>query len=242
MARSFASASSMYGTNAAAPVTAMPLTLCAWVNMPVDLLFRVPISINSNSYAEAFTIYADATTLGAYQFAGGTSVASTIAGLTAGTWTHVAAVFASTTSRTIYKAGVAGTENTTSKTAPAGLNTVRVGLEATDGASYWNGLIAEAAVYSVALSADDIASLASGFSPLLIRPDALAAYWPLIGAYSPEIDVRGNFPLTLTNTPTQADHCRVLMPRKRRVNAFSAAAAAQAYVIGGGVGGSMIGA
>ena len=43
-----------------------------------------------------------------------------------------------------------------------------------------DGTIAECAVWSAALSAADFAMLARGVCPLLVRPDALLLYWPLI--------------------------------------------------------------
>jgi hypothetical protein len=80
---------------------------------------------------------------------------------------------------------------------------------------FLNGQIAEAAVWNVALSAAEIASLSKGFSPLLIRPASLVAYWPLIGRHDPEIDPVGRFDMTLTANPTTAAHPRVILPHRR---------------------------
>jgi hypothetical protein len=52
----------------------------------------------------------------------------------------------------------------------------------------------------VALSASDVAILAAGVCPLLVRPEALLAYWPLWGIYSPETDLVGGFGMTVTGT------------------------------------------
>ena len=70
---------------------------------------------------------------------------------------------------------------------------------------FWNGAIAEAAAYSVALDESEIASLAAGFSPLMIRPESLIGYWPLGGAYcanDADIDVVGANHLTDNGSPS----------------------------------------
>jgi hypothetical protein len=78
-------------------------------------------------------------------------------------------------------------------------------------ANYFSGLIAEAGIWSVALTAAEIASLAKGISPLSIRPASLLAYWPLIGQTSPEIDFHGRFEMTVSGAVAD-DHPRVYMP------------------------------
>jgi hypothetical protein len=80
---------------------------------------------------------------------------------------------------------------------------------------YWDGAIAEAAAYSVTLSAGEISSLAAGVSPLLIRPDALIGYWPLGGAYTAnddDTDIVGGHALTDSGSPTGEDHPPIFYP------------------------------
>lgn len=75
------------------------------------------------------------------------------------------------------------------------------------------GEMAEVAVYSAALDASEITALSKGFSPILIRPASLVAYWPLIGSYSPEIDVwKNNLSGTITGSPSASAHPRVYYP------------------------------
>lgn len=69
-----------------------------------------------------------------------------------------------------------------------------------------NGLLAECAIWSVALTDDEINSLAKGFKPSRIRPQSLVFYAPLVRA---AIDVRQGLALTPVNSPTVADHPRV---------------------------------
>ena len=77
----------------------------------------------------------------------------------------------------------------------------------------WKGGIAEAAAYSVALTSGEIAMLAAGFSPLMVRPESLIGYWPLGGAYSNDnMDVVGGNTLTTTGGPIAEPHPRIIYP------------------------------
>lgn len=73
------------------------------------------------------------------------------------------------------------------------------------------GDLAELAVWDAELNASEFAALGKGFSPLLIRPTSLVLYAPLIGRYSPEIDLVGSASGTLTGTANAA-HTRVFYP------------------------------
>lgn len=69
--------------------------------------------------------------------------------------------------------------------------------------------LADVAVWSVTLTSDERASLAAGVSPLLIRPDKLEIYLPLMRGGN---DYMGGA-FTVTNA-TVADHPRVYMPSR----------------------------
>ncbi len=69
--------------------------------------------------------------------------------------------------------------------------------------------LADVAVWSVALTSDERASLAAGVSPLLIRPDKLEIYLPLMRGGN---DYMGGA-FTVTDA-TVADHPRVYMPSR----------------------------
>lgn len=70
-----------------------------------------------------------------------------------------------------------------------------------------NGRMAEAAIYNVTLTASEVAALATGASPRLVRPQGLVMYAPLVRDL---IDVRGIATLTNSNS-TVADHPRVYL-------------------------------
>jgi hypothetical protein len=133
------------------------------------------------------------------------------------------------------------TDGTFSQTAPGASGaTKRIGAKA-DGTANFVGDLAEWAVWLAALDAAEMAALAKGVSPLLIRPAALVAYWPIHGSASPEPDWwRNGLGGTLTGTPAQADHTRIVYPAGRTwpspsaaSTAYSLAAAAGSYALTG---------
>lgn len=80
---------------------------------------------------------------------------------------------------------------------------------------YFSGDIAEAAIWSAALTAEEFAVLAAGASPLLVRPGALVNYWPIVGRHGPEIDLVGGNDLTV-NGAVASDHPRMFYPARSR--------------------------
>lgn len=130
------------------------------------------------------------------------------------TWHHVAGVFTSTSSRTAFVDGVNGVENTSFRS-PTGLDRTAIGrLPRLTSTNYMSGRIAEAAIWNAQLTGPEITAMSQGYSPLFIRPESLLAYWPIIGRYSPEIDIVGGNGLTVTGA-TAVDHPRIILPSRR---------------------------
>tara|TARA_E500000331_G_scaffold327408_1_gene346336 strand:+ start:2017 stop:2877 length:861 start_codon:yes stop_codon:yes gene_type:complete len=79
----------------------------------------------------------------------------------------------------------------------------------------WEGGIAEVAAYAAELTAGEISALAAGFSPLLVRPDALVGYWPLGGPLASIASnndfVGGNY-LTTNGSPSEENHPPMIYP------------------------------
>lgn len=144
--------------------------------------------------------------------------------LNAGTAYSLVAVFTSSSDIEIYVDGLAGTSTITSGN---GLPNLSATAQVVGILPYNNGLfhgatpgeIAEVAVWNVALTSSDVASLAARVSPSLVRPSNLISHAPLRGEYSPEPEFRGGRSLTLYNSPVKASHPR-LIARKRRANYF----------------------
>lgn len=228
MARSVAASGSKYLSRAAAVLTATPFTFAAWVRPTAVASYQAVLSISQNvGSANYHALYLNPSAgVSAYSLAGGGTTGEATSGgtMTANAWAHVAAVFSATTNRRAYLNGTGGTANTTTVN-PGGLDITQIG-------TLWTGTnpatadVGEAVIYGAALTDADLASLAAGVSPLLVRPDALVAYYPLLGQFSPEIDLVGRNELTLNNAPAAAAHCRIIYPAGPLIWRLTAGAAA----------------
>jgi hypothetical protein len=122
-------------------------------------------------------------------------------------------VFLSATSRTVYLDGVAGTTNTTNRTVGT-TNTIALGSDSAQNV-FFDGQVAEVAVWNTDLTTSEIASLAKGFSPLHVRRQNLRIYAPLV-ASTQEILQASSFSATF-GSPTLFVHPRVIRPRRRLI-------------------------
>lgn len=157
------------------------------------------------------------------------NLAAYVGGVSAGVWTHVGATLESAIGNMIlYTSGVARqTTNLpgTGRTQNGGEHSI--GVDGPDAnVQFWDGKLAEVALWDVELTAAEMALLAVGFSPLFVRPASLQAYWQIIGNFSPEIDRVGGFNMTLTATAGAAAHPRIYSPAPPWRGAFTAAGAA----------------
>jgi hypothetical protein len=228
MSRDFESGSSQYLSNTNAVLTATPLTMACWFKPESassnQCLISLGVSGNTNNRHNLSLIAG----VGVRMISRTTSnaEATTSANFSTGVWQHACGVVASSTDRRAYLNG--GNEGTdaTDRT-PAGINSTFIGAQHNASPStFTDGLIAEAAIWNVALNASEIAVLARGVSPLRIRPGNLKFYAPLFGVGSPEPDYIGGFDMTLNAAPTQAAHAPVMSPffRADWFGAFTAAA------------------
>jgi hypothetical protein len=75
------------------------------------------------------------------------------------------------------------------------------------------GVLAEAAVWTVALSADEILSLSQGAAPFMVRPASLVFYAPLTGREAASEWNYVGAAVSLTNSPAiGTDHPRIYRP------------------------------
>ena len=139
-------------------------------------------------------------------------VAQTDAGLvSAGQWCHAAAVFAGATSRSVYLNGGNKKTDTTQSSLLFTYNRLRIGARANIwGPEYSHGDIADVGIWSAALTDDEIAALAMGASPLLVRPTQLWFYAPLVRNLN---DYKQGLTLTGYGTggtaPSVSNHSRI---------------------------------
>ena len=175
-ARYFDGVSNQRFRHLAAPVTATPLTLAAWLTASVvnDVAIYVGVGDVSEHSFKLFTVSSGGTKLGAYATAAGTGAAAVAASVIPSGWFHGAAVFVSPTSRFCYQNGIAGAEVTTDLT-PLGIDRMTIGISERYTSADWLGHIFWPAIWDVALTAGEIAALAKGRPPWEIRPGNLVA-------------------------------------------------------------------
>lgn len=223
MALNFGAASSQYLIGSApSNLLGPPLTMACWHQMgdtsgTIKTLMaltdgvigtRNAIAVNELGTVATFATIATSASFGAGSATGGSSVL--------GQWNHHGLIVSPTNFVTAYCNGVAGAGGSASLPP---INSVTFGAPVSPNGSstyaYTNGAIAEAAIWNDALSAADFASLATGVSPLLVRPDALVAYWPLLGYDSPASDRIGRKVLSPVNGPTVTAHPRIFYPKSK---------------------------
>lgn len=209
MAYQFASASTQY-LSASAPVTAAPFTIAAWAQRTTINVNQAVASLNQNSGTNRWVLYFD--TSNKINFfvndsGGFAQASSTTSANSTGVWYHTAAVEASASDHRVFLNGGGKGTSTTSRS-PASINAVNIGNDrnSNTNTSLMNGLIADVAIWNVALSDAEVASLAKGFSAKTVQPGNLVFYAPLVREL---IDYSGSLTITNNNTATVANHPRI---------------------------------
>ena len=214
MAVDFNGTTEFFGTTTL-PITATPLTMAGWFrpqNIANNLtIMSISAAADNN---QVFILVASGQVSGdpvqAVARGGATfDPVDTTTGFSADTWQHACAVFASDASRSVFLNGGSKATETASYT-PSGLNRMSAGVW-DRGSDIWhmNGRLAELGLWNVALTDDQVKMLAAGVSPLRVRPDALVRYWPMYDAAS-LVDYSGKSgDLTVTGSPSIADHAPV---------------------------------
>lgn len=210
--RSFVRASSQYLRNASALATP-PMTFVCWYRTSnltdTQCLFSLGVSTDDALYlmfrgASGGDPFAAVANDAGVANAEATSAAS---GIVSGTWIHAGAIWASTTDRRVFVNGSKTTNATT--VSASGFNLTNLGrFEANGASTYTDGQLAEAGLWNVALSDDELTALARGLSPLKVRPSALVEYWMLVGNTTNEIGAKG-IQLTNGGSTKSQEHPRI---------------------------------
>jgi hypothetical protein len=214
VSRSF-NGTNQYLRHSADIVGSFPLTIACWfdsnnitANQTIIGLYN---SANANRYIRLFAGGANSGDPLTMQINDGTVTNDEAGGYSANVWQHACGTIDSSNIEAFLD-GVSDGSTSNTRSYPSGIDRITLGVrDSGSQIQFFNGELGEAGVWNVVLTQAEIDSLATGVSPLLIRPSSLIAYWPLIGRTSPEIDIVGGFDQTVTGA-TQAAHPRVIQP------------------------------
>lgn len=220
MARSFSGVNqSLDSADGTTQITATPLTMACWFNTSVASTLQALMHIGlatGGGTASYFGLEVNNSDQVIASARAGSTTNSAVTSTTysTNTWSHACGVFASATDRRAFLNGGGKGTNATSRT-PTSLSRYIIGLRNDNGGDL-TGLIAEACIWSAALDDSEVAALAAGYRPDLIRPGSVVEYWSIFGRTSPEINLYSATALTV-NGATLADHPRIYYPRKRLI-------------------------
>lgn len=218
--------STQWLNNNVAPFTAAPFTMACWFNpdtvaTEMALMFVGDKDATNNYQNLAFRgdVAGDPIAAGsrntAYVFAQSSAGAAGVGGV----WYHACGVWASATSRVAYFNGANSGSETTSSS-PDANDTYAIGRDNdSTPARFFDGKIAECAVWDVALTAAEVAILGLGYSPLFVRPQNLIRYSPLIRVSTDLVNVT----LTENGSPTIDTHPRIIYPSASQMRRFATA-------------------
>ena len=235
MARDFDNGSSEYLEIDSAPVTAAPLTIAAWGNVDETWQSGVIASLVDASSGDNWFLVRTKYQSGPGEYtcnvyarsSDGLPEVDSTTTFAIGGWHHLCGVFASASSRSAYLDGGAKATITDTIT-PSGIDRTSIGrIGDSTPAGYFEGKIAEVGIWNAALTDAEVAILAKGYSPLLVRPQSLVFYAPLIR--DEDRDIVGGLALTPVNTPSIAAHPRVIYPAPRYTFIQAAAGGGTVY-------------
>jgi hypothetical protein len=226
MARLFDDARTQYleWSGATPPVTAPPFTLACWACTDSDSADQALLWIGDKDSPTSCIGVIEMLAASPFPrvcartISGGIVGSAVTGNYAVNTWHHVCGVFLATADRTVYLDGTNKGADATGVSG-AGANTLAVGCCGDQTPSdYLSGAVAEAAIWSAALSQAEANSLARGFLPVQIRPESLVAYWPLGGFFGQvDRDLLGQYDMTAHNTPSWTAHPPLIYPTRPRV-------------------------
>lgn len=226
MARLFTRASSEYLSVGSVAVSDYPFTLACWFNTDSTNEQHFISLGGSSGYYHTLQMFS--TTVRCRSQAGLDYAFASRVGLTANTWQHACGVFVAADSRTVYLNGGNPYTNNTDSVPFNTMTGMSIGCRLATPNFYMSGGIAEAAIWNAALTAAEVASLGAGISPPQVRPDALAAYWPLVNT---DQDWVGGHNMTAYNTPSWTDHPPKAIPPWYRRRGWAIAVTAGGVVV-----------
>ncbi len=218
MARTFVRTSSQFLEVNSTPITAVPLSMSIWGSSSLVNNFQGALTVDVGTTANEGwwieTLNDAPSPMRSVTHDGGFFFSGTVTRPVDGTWFFTAGRFSGNSSRFARVDQTESSEGTDTKT-PSGVAAISIGCRKGQSGSenFWDGDLAEAALWNVSLLDKEFIALAKGYSPLFIRPQNLVFYCPIWGNDSPEIDIIGGRQMTLTGgTPAKADHPPIIYP------------------------------
>lgn len=212
-----------YAYTASTPVTAPPFTLACWAYPETDAAgsSQTLISLTDDSDYYLIDLYRPAGNI-RWARAIAQGQASIKIGYTVGNWHHITGTFYSSGGSheiKVYLDGAVGTTQTDDFVADTTPDKIRLAAQYVGGSpvTMLDGYLAEIAIWDEILTADEIASLAKGYSPLMVSPQNLKVYWPMISnrgaplAFSYD-RMDGLYLNHVGGAPVTADHPPVIYP------------------------------
>lgn len=204
-------------------ITAAPITL-AFFFKHTAAATQVAVSLDEGvTAANSFQMFtnAGADTLTMLTNSGASSSTSSTNGAPPTAWNAAVGVSQSSSSRYAILNGIMSAESTGVRL-PVGISEFIIGGRGSGSAS-WNGLLAEVALWNVALTPKEAMRYSEGTPASFIRPESLFLYMPLRDTVA---DLGPQQFTSFTNTAAvpNSDHPRILQPLPRRLRRFRRAA------------------
>jgi len=218
MARQFTRSNSDWLTANPNVIADEPLTMACWFKASINTDRLALVAIGDLSTTNGFwELSADGARasdpIAAYTRApGGTSQALSTTGFTVGKWHHAGGIWRANDNRSAYIDGGSRGNETTARAAAISDDTCIGRSALSSDSNGMDGAIAEIGIWNIDLSDAEMAILAKGYSPLLIRPNNLVFYIPLIR--DDDFDLIGGVSFTANGTPSIVHHSRIFNPRK----------------------------
>lgn len=202
-------------------LTDWPCTLAAWILPTTIGVDQIVFTLGSGAASRYALIGVNSSDqlFAAKNNTPDSATATTSSTVGTAAWAHICGKFSSNTSMDIFQDGANKQSSATSCTFNSDPTHAVIGAHAAGvGGSYFSGHMAEIAIWNVALDDAEVASLAKGFCPLLIRPQSIVAYFPFMrgdtnGATHFDRYKNGyNVAESGTGSPAQSAHPRVIYP------------------------------
>ena len=226
--RRFASAGRDYLIASAPCITAYPFTVACWFRAATQHAGSLWTVADTESNTEEWSLQVQLGGGVRCSTRAGTAVeanATTSTTYSVGVWHHALFLGRSSTDRRVYLNNGGEATNSTDKS-PTGLSVTAVGrTNRITPAFYFNGRLAQLAVWAIDLPPEDRRALVDGAQPSTLHPEALVAYWPFYDStvdYAADVARARAFPLlqgagsTASPDEDAGLYTRLILPRVTR--------------------------